>query len=468
MRDGGTDLRPRLVGSFTAQGRRHTLTAVLAALLTLFLVLFPKGGIKVGEVPLTWGYLLLGLTLPVLTVIRCVAFPLRLKWGAIAAIASLIPFLILFLFSAKQNGIASFGEAISTFTSLFVLPFAFLVIYPVFLPWVNGTRLERLFRFCILAAALFGIFLFFLYPLTGHLFEVPYLTVNAADYGMIEAYKHINRGAFLKLISTYNNGNVYGVATLILLPLYNHLEPRLWRRNLIKFALVLSLSRTVWFGLVAEQLLSLARLGANALRTLPRLVLGSAVKRGAFLLLTLGGVLVGLAFTSGNLAFLFDTQLGGRTDTLKASLQNISWLPAAPVQYFGEIIYASALANYGMAGLLAILLIFTLPIFLLLRDQACIRSPLRIAALKGLILYLILMSIDGALNYIPVMAFYWFAYMVFLYGWPGGTQVAASVSNLAAASNLAAGQATTVHFLGAESAFASGSSVHQTNLPSKE
>lgn len=413
------ELRPRLKGEPGRHRRPHPITAALTALLTLFLVLFPKGGIKLGSVPLTWGYLLLGATLPVLTVIRGLAFPLRVKRSALAVMGSLVPFFILFFFSAEQNGLSSFGEAISTFTSVFVLPFAFLLIYPAFLPYVDGVRFERLFRFSILSAALFGIFLFFLYPLTGHLFEIPYLTVNAADYGMIETYKHINRGGFLKLISTYNNGNVYGVATLILLPLYNKLEPRLWRRNTIKFALILSLSRTVWFGLVAEQLLSLLRLGAGALLTFPRIVLGPAVKRGAFLLLTFGSVVAGLTFTSGKLAFLFDSQLGGRTEGLKAALSNVSWLPAVPVQYFGEIIYTSALAFYGITGLLSIVLIFAFPILLLMSDQACVRSPLRMAAFKGLILYAILMWIDGALNYIPVMAFYWFAYMVFLYGWPG-------------------------------------------------
>ena len=53
----------------------------------------------------------------------------------------------------------------------------------------------------------------------GKFIEIPFLTVNAGDYGTLESTKHINRGGYLKLISTYNNGNVYGVATLILLPL---------------------------------------------------------------------------------------------------------------------------------------------------------------------------------------------------------------------------------------------------------
>ena len=94
---------PRPAGTLPAQARRHPITAVLAALLTLFLVLFPKGGIKFGDVPLTWGYMLLGLTLPVLSIVRLFAFPLRARWGAVLAMASLIPFQLVFFYSAKQN-----------------------------------------------------------------------------------------------------------------------------------------------------------------------------------------------------------------------------------------------------------------------------------------------------------------------------------------------------------------------------
>ena len=105
-------------------------------------------------------------------------------------------------------------------------------------------------------AALWGIFNFFWHPFTGHFVEVPYLTVNAAITASLEYTKHIARGRYLKLISTYNNGNLYGVCTLMLLPLYNHFEKKRWRRWVLKIALLLTLSRGVWVGIVLEQLLS--------------------------------------------------------------------------------------------------------------------------------------------------------------------------------------------------------------------
>ena len=96
---------------------------------------------------------------------------------------------------------------------------------------LDGERLAHWFRTCVFLAAAWGIFLFFFRPLTGHFIEIPYITVNASDYGELENTKNIARGTLFKLISTYNNGNLYGVATLLLLPLYLQLEPRRFRRG---------------------------------------------------------------------------------------------------------------------------------------------------------------------------------------------------------------------------------------------
>ncbi len=74
------------------------------------------------------------------------------------------------------------------------------------------------------------------------------------------------------------------------------------------------------------------------------------------------------------------------------------------------------------------MLVFGVPVLLFVLDRRRIaRSPLRQAAFKGLVLYALLCLSDGALDNIPVMAFYWFVYMVFLEGWPGGLDLVAPV-----------------------------------------
>lgn len=402
--------------SFTI--RRHPVAAVVTWLFLTFFVLLPKGGLKIGLIPLTWGYVVLGLTAIPLVATRLLMLPLRLEPLNLVGWASLVPFQILFVYSYLANGIYEPQYAVSTFTSFFLLPPMFLLVYPPFLKWVDPRRFARYFCFCILAAALFGIFLFFLHPLTGHFIEIPYLTVNAADVGQLEKTKHIARAGIMKLISTYNNGNLYGVATLILLPLYLVLERRPWRRNAVRVALVLTLSRTVWVGLVLEQVLSLAGQMPRIVRDLPLLRLGPVVKRALGIAAMAGLVVGGLLAGSMNLAFLFDPTLGGRSGEIYV-LSGATLLPSVPLTGFSEVVYGSAVTNYGILGLFAVLLIFLTPAVMAISLPAIQTQPTRRAAAKGLVLYALISTSDGAVNLIPVMVFYWFTYMTMLCGLPG-------------------------------------------------
>lgn len=398
--------------------RRHPFRVLIPLLMVIFLVLFPKGGIKIGDAPITWGYVILGLTAVPLAIVRVLAKPLRATPQLIAAAGSLGPFQMLFVYSWIANGMSAISEVLSIVTGFFFLPAMFLLVYPSFIRDLNRDFILSTLRNCIFWAAVFGIFLFIFHPITGFYIEIPYLTVNAADFGQLEATKHIDRGRFLKLISTYNNGNVYGAATLILFPLYKIVEPKRWKRNLLSVALVLTLSRTVWAGLLFEQFLSLGALICESLPTFPRVPVGAALKRTAVIATTAGLVLVGFLLTSYSVAFLFDSDLGGRGNPLVA-LQHGTFLPSVPLTVFTEILYASAVNNYGYSGLVSILLIFGGPVIILISNPKMIASPTRRAAFKGLILYALICSSDGATTFIPVMAFYWFAYMTFLCGLPG-------------------------------------------------
>ncbi len=402
----------------TDAGRRHRLLHWVASLLVIFLVLFPKGGVKLGGAPLTWGYMILGATVLPALGYWLLFLPLRINVVSVAALASVVPFEIVFLYSYLANGYASVEYLLSLLVNFFALPFLFLLVYPAFFPGLNRERFVRLFCGCVFWAAAYGIFLFIWRPLTGHLIEIPMLTVNLADYGQIELTKHIARGAFLKLISTYNNGNVYGVATLILLPLYSLLETRRWRRMTVRLALLLTLSRTVWAGLVVEQLLSLARPGLELAMTFPRVDLRRAVKPIVFVAGTAVAILAALFASSYSLTFLFDPTLGGRIGELN-SFQVATMLPNLPVNGFAEVLFASALAVYGYVGLWSLLLLFFFPMLLVVLRPGLLEDPARNAAAKGMILYVIVASSDGATNLIPVMAFYWFVYSVLLCGLPG-------------------------------------------------
>jgi hypothetical protein len=392
-----------------------------ALLLVVFLVLFPKGGFRLGPLPLTWGYLLLGIITPPAFLVRFLQMPLRYSRRVLLAVAMLIPFQMLFYYAGKFYGISNPPFVFATFVGLFALPWIFLLVYGPFWARLDGDQLARWFRFCVFWAAVWGIFLFFYHPVAHKFIEVPYLTVNASDYGELENTKNIGRGRFFKLISTYNNGNLYGVATLLLLPLFDRLEPHGYRRLTVKVALFLSLSRTVWVGLILNELLSLVTQLGRQINTFPVLYLRAVRNRLIAVGVIVGFILFSLLFITsqgGGLQFILDLTGGNRVGQIYAA-QGTSFLPQYALYGFGEILYASAAQYWGIAGLIAFTLIMVSPLILLAGDMSVLQSPMKRAALKALVIYIVMAGIDGALDFIPVMAFYWFVYAVFLYGWPG-------------------------------------------------
>ena len=74
---------------------------------------------------------------------------------------------------------------------------------------------------------------------------------------------------------------------------------------------------------------------------------------------------------------------------------------------------------FGFVGSLAISCILLSPLLIVLMDRRALHDPVRKAALKGLLTYALISTSDGAISLIPVMAFYWFTYMIFLFGMPG-------------------------------------------------
>lgn len=394
---------------------------IVAWLLLTFLVLFPKGGFRLAGAPLTWGYMALGLLCFPLLLMRVLRFPLvRASRLGVLAAASVMPFQLIFCYTGLQYGADNMAYAIAVGTGFLFLPMIFLAVFPSFLPLVEPHRFKRHFCFCILAAASWGIVMFFYHPIMHRYIEIPYLTVNAGDYGLLETTKHINRGNYLKLIATYNNGNVYGVATLILLPLYLLLEPSRWKRNLVRVALVLTLSRTVWVGLMLEQGLTLATQFGHLLERFPKIRPGAAARQVALLVGTFALVLVGLVFNGNGLGFLTLSpgNVAGRSGEYGSFLHPVL-LPSIPLTTFDEVLYASALRNYGVIGFLGIVLFFFFPMVLMVKYPAIRNTPSRRAAAKGLVIYALVAFIDGATILIPVMAFYWFTYMTMLYGLPG-------------------------------------------------
>lgn len=360
-------------------------------LLWLFLLVFPKGGIKVGEIPITWGYLLLGL--------GCFYAFLQQSWQIakprIEALLLLFPFQMISMITMIVNGVELIGWTISFFVSFFFLPWCFLFLFAKSIEELDLDYWLLWLRRGISFLAYYGLFLFVYKFVVGRFLEIPLLTVNWGDLGMLDDHKCNSRGMISKLISTYNNGQLFGISMTMLLPLYCYLQKNHWHRWAFKLALFLTLSRTTWIGLIVNEICFALFIDKKNQSLVFKLLLSLTAIACAF---------AAVAFYTGwGTDFLFDANLGGRRAQLEA-LQTCSWVSEKPFIGFPEMVYVGVLDSFGIIGFIAYLLALGGPIlFYLFRSLSSLHKCIAL----GLANYLFISISDGAVLYIPIMAFFW-------------------------------------------------------------
>ncbi len=361
-------------------------------LLTLFLLVFPKGGIKVAGIPLTWGYLFLGM----FSLAAILKGSIHVTRERLISYLCLVPFQCFCALTMFFNGSSGLGLTISFWVSFLFLPLVFYLLFSHEIDSLDTRFFFRVFKTGIFFIAAYGIFLFALKQVTGRFLEIPLLTTNLGDLGELEN-KHINRGIVFKLISTYNNGNIFGVCILILLPLYCFLEEGKWRGAIVKLSLILTFSRTVWFGLILHELCFPFLVTRNLSKTL-----FTMMKRLIAIVVCLLALLsyYGFAFR-----FLISSDLGGRRETLNL-LNSINLFAREPFGSICEIVYAGVAISFGWLALPLFLFGISAPLFYQMFSKR-LSIPHRCIAL-GLFNYLFISCSDGALLLIPTLAFYWF------------------------------------------------------------
>jgi hypothetical protein len=360
--------------------------------LWLTLLIFPKGGIKISNIPITWGYLLVG--------ILCVAALFRQTWKMhilrLQTLLCLFPFQIVSSMSMLYNGVETMGWVISFLISFFFLPFVFLFVLSQFIETMDFSYFLKLLKTGITLISYYGIFLFIYKQFTGNFIEIPFLTVNLGDVGELWT-KCNSRGIVTKLISTYNNGQLFGVSVLMLLPLYSYVETNRWNKLITTIALILTLARTVWIGLFFHEILY------SLIITRDRRQL---IKK--FLPIFFGSLAV-LFFISNyygfEKSFFFDPNLGGRREQLMDAIHNYTFFPSKPFSCILEMTYCSILSLFGMVGLFSYIFAMIVPLFFCLQFEM---SKVRLCILLGLINYTVVAFSDGATQYIPILAFFWF------------------------------------------------------------
>lgn len=352
----------------------------------IFLLALPKGGIAVGGLPVTFGYVLLGALAPF-----SVLSALRNGGPAPAAIANFlfgyVPISALAMLKLLSNG-SSYGLAIYAVT-LVILPALMLLIHAPVLERLSERQIGEPVKWCLRFVVFWGLLNFVLFAVSKRFIEIPYLTINPLDLGDIYS-KNNRRGILMKLVSTYNNGNIYGVCMVMLLPVYWYFErSRTWL-CLFVLAIILSLSRTVWAGLIVVTFGMILSGQLRISRPAVWFSFGSALLMVVALLPLMG-------WTSDRVV---DTNLGGRMAQWNDVV--LSAFGQAEVR-ISEVLYAGLLQSFGIIGTLLALGALAFPVVYAMMNWQLF-TPLRRAAVVGVGSYLLMAASDAAFIYPPTIA----------------------------------------------------------------
>ncbi|MGJ3500564.1 hypothetical protein PsalN5692_00104 [Piscirickettsia salmonis] len=362
-----------------------TLQVAMIALM-VFNLMLPKAGIYMGKVPLTIGYLIIPIALLILFPFVCMQRRLVIDRRKLVIFFLLCSF-FLFTVTSLTFSQTSIQNIFIWAASSFIVPLSTLVLLS-YLIRLNENIFEKILIYSFYFVCLFGIIQFILLN-TVHLnIQIPYLTVTGADPGIIFD-KDNNRGFIVKFMSSYSNGNIFGIAVLMWFPLvaFSLIGSRksIWLYRLCVF---LSFSRTAWFMMfIVETLLMIKR------------------KKGIYLVIFffIMFIILLIVFSYGFGDFVFNYQLGGRLD-------QITSLSFSDIFSFGndfalrEMVYPGMLKTFGIFGLLLFVVVYLYPVIStwsqVLTDRAWF-------ARIGIISYIFAMFIDGAYILMPIQFIYW-------------------------------------------------------------
>lgn len=350
----------------------------------------PKAGIEVYGYPLTFGYMLLVVIAP----IGLIGLARRPTLSS-AAIGNFIAYLAVGFIGVYKTIL--YGTAASSVLlniALFIaLPAIMLIALCAHLEYLTEKQIGTVLRWSMRFVIVWGLMNFVIFLLTKHIIEIRYITINAGEVSSV-FNKNNRRGTLMKLISTYNNGNIFGACMITLAPVYIYFEKsRAWVVAFL-ISVVLSLSRSTWFGLI---MVSVFMALSGQLR-LSRISFWIA----ALAALALAIVMMATLGWSSN--SLLDTNLGGRVE----QWTNLTLSPFGENTFrIAEILYAGLLRSFGVIGFLIALVALLYPIGYAL-GRASQLSTLRRAAAAGCAGYLLVSFFDAAFIYPPTIVIYLF------------------------------------------------------------
>lgn len=368
---------------------RSSLPLVGFATLIIFNLALPKGGIKVSDLPVTWGYILLLLAAP-LALIGLIGRRNLSAVPLVQAAACFLPTTVMVVAKGLTYDLPP--QQWLVYATVFgVLACAMLFALVHYLEDIPAEVIGSMLVWAIRFVVLWGLMNFLVRILTGQFFEIPYITVNAADAGEI-FQKMNNRGGVMKLVSTFNNGNIFGVCMLVMAPIYLVFEKRRTFISLFFMALVCTLSRTVWLGMVATVLMMMLSGQLRVANPMPWF-------GGLVALLLIIALMPIIGWTPDKLV---EADLGGRDVVLEAFE-----LTTFGAGHLGipELFYFGLVQSFGIFGMLFPLagMLFA-PIYALGHWGEL--SDMRKAAAVGSASYLVAALIDGAFVFPPTFVLF--------------------------------------------------------------
>ncbi|MAM58880.1 MAG: hypothetical protein CMN25_16295 [Salinicola sp.] len=368
---------------------------LFVAMAIIFAIALPKSGVAVGGIPLNTIYLLICFSFPILFIKAILGTGQLGRQDRYSIyIWLLMPFWALFLTVTLLNGIASVGIYFGYIMALIVVPI-FFYVWSKRLSAENVRYLLVCLRNCIRFAVAFGLFLFVLKIGTGQYFSIPALTTTFGAERTLEARMN-DRGGIYKLFSTYNNGNIYAVCMIMLLPVFAVIEKnRLWLLALM-LTIMLTLSRTAWALLLIycafEYLIFNKAISVKKL-----IVICLAV------CLVVPGIIGLLGMMGKDVTFLFDSNLGGRAAYLEYFF-DAGLISSTPIYWSYEIPYVSIAEFVGLIGLIPFLMFFAN--IVMARSLFDTTRPISRAASIGCVMYGVATFSDAALVLVPTFIIY--------------------------------------------------------------
>lgn len=380
---------------------RFFLDAAFVVLVVL-IVAIPKSGAYVNQLPLYLNYVFIAALMAPMFLLR-ILFIGKVSIPYLRYLSLVSPFWVIWIACYALYGYESLGFFVGQLYIFFIIPIFFLLI-EIHLSARRYLLVENALRVSVRLAASFGIFSFFYAVIFGDYFNIPYLTTAGGEVVEEVWQKNNKRENLYKLVSTYNNGNIYGVCMLMLAPLYFIAEKRRLFLAIFFLSIVLTLSRTAWAGLaVALVLIGMSRM--TRLR-----VVGLFFGMSAFL-----SLIYMFSLRVGGDDFLLDSSLGNR-DLYFWMLDEFRFFPSEPIGVIIEIPYISIYYDFGLLGVLAFILFMLAPLMIGGASPFAKEYPARLRAVNaGLWIYIAMTFSDGAMILVPSMLIYTLLIMIKFY-----------------------------------------------------